>query len=141
MFSVLPVFKSGLKPRYLQIFVRRKGFKVAVPMKTGPQSSEAPGEPLSSETKSPPPASKVGSEEGMDGDVKDDLRSVNVALPRLPEEDAHQAALKYSDWIAEITPLVHDVSSFAGQWWKQLMEHVGQVYKQWLTPNKAHGRG
>ena len=114
---------------------------MAAPMKTGPQSSEAPGEPLSSETKSPPPASKVGSEEGMDGDVKDDLRSVNVALPRLPEEDAHQAALKYSDWIAEITPLVHDVSSFAGQWWKQLMEHVGQVYKQWLTPNKAHGRG
>ena len=37
------------------------------------------------------------------------------------------------DWIAEITPLVHDVSSFAGSWWNQLMEHVGQVYKRWLA--------
>ena len=50
----------------------------------------------------------------MDDGVKDDLRSVNVALPRLPEEGA-----------------LHDVSSFAGQWWNQLMEHVRQVYKQW----------
>ena len=104
----------------------------AGPMKIGQQPNEVPDEPLSSETKLPPPTSKVGNKECMDGGVKDDLRSVNVVLPRLPEEGAHQAALKCGDWIAEITPLVHDVSSFAGQWWNQLMEHVGQVCKQWL---------
>ena len=35
--------------------------------------------------------------------------------------------------MAEITPLVHDVSSHAGPWWTQLMQHVGQVYKKWLA--------
>ena len=59
--------------------------------------------------------------------------SVNVVLPKLPEEGSHKAALCCGDWVAEITPLVHDVSSHAGPWWTQLMQHVGQVYKKWLA--------
>ena len=109
----------------------------SVPMKTGPQSR--PGEPLCTEQgetrspKSPPPTSKVGTEEGVDGGVKDDLRSVSVVLPRLPEEGAHQAALKCGDWIAEITSLINDVGAKASKWWSTLMKEVGEAYKLWLS--------
>ena len=40
----------------------------------------------------------------MKEEVKDDLRAINVALPKLPDESTPQAALRCGDWITEIEP-------------------------------------
>ena len=56
---------------------------------------------------------------------KDDLRAINVTLPRLPWMKAH--------WITEIEPLIGDVSGGAARWWAQLMSEVTAVYKVWLS--------
>ena len=37
---------------------------------------------------------------------KDDLRAINVTLPKLPDESTPQAALRCGDWITEIEPLI-----------------------------------
>ena len=64
---------------------------------------------------------------------KDDLRAINVTLPRLPDESTPQAALRCGDWITEIEPLIGDVSGGAARWWTQLMNEVNAVYKVWLS--------
>ena len=73
---------------------------------------------LHGEGHAPPPLTKATKAEtrsdGMELQARDsDLRSVSVVLPKLPEEGSHQAALRCGDWLAEITPLVADVSSHA----------------------------
>ena len=65
--------------------------------------------------------------------MKDDLRAINVALPKLPDESTPQAALRCGDWIIEIEPLIGDVSGGAARWWTQLMIEVNAVYKVWLS--------
>ena len=67
-------------------------------------------------------------------EMKDDLRAINVTLPKLPDESAPQAALRCGDWwITEIEPLIGDVSGGAAHWWTQLMIEVNAVYKVWLS--------
>ena len=66
-------------------------------------------------------------------EMKDDLRAINVTLPKLPDESAPQAALRCGDWITEIEPLIGDVSGGAARWWIQLMVEVNAVYKVWLS--------
>ena len=39
-------------------------------------------------------------------EMKDDLRAINVTLPKLPDESAPQAALRCGGWITEIEPLI-----------------------------------
>ena len=66
-------------------------------------------------------------------EMKDDLRAINVTLPKLPDENTPQAALRCGDWITEIEPLIGDVSGGAARWWTQLMVEVNAVYKVWLS--------
>ena len=60
---------------------------------------------------------------------KDDLRAINVTLPRLPDESTPHAALRCGDWITEIEPLIGDVSGGGASWWTPLMSEVNAVYK------------
>lgn len=56
-----------------------------------------------------------------------------MVLPKLPEENTPQAALRCGDWIMEIEPLIGDVSGGAAKSWAQLIAEVTAVYKVWLT--------
>jgi len=47
---------------------------------------------------------------------------VPTTLPVLAENTTKHAALKAGDWLAQIEPLVSDVSAHAGFWWEKLLE-------------------
>ena len=64
------------------------------------------------------------------GEMKDDLRAINVTLPKLPDESTPQAALGVGIGSRRLS-LFGDVSGGAARWWTQLMTEVNAVYKVW----------
>ena len=67
---------------------------------------------------------KGGRRRGWD----DELRSFPVKLPTLPDPHGHQATLLAGDWLTQIQPLMADVSSVAGPWWRSGSgSHGGEV--------------
>ena len=50
-----------------------------------------------------------------DGDDREDpLRSVPIVLPRLADSSSKTASLEAGDWLAQLRPLIGDVSEHAG---------------------------
>ena len=83
----------------------------------------------------PPPPPVV---EGHDGKGKEEweeetLRSVPITFPKLPEAGSRTAALEAGDWLAQLAPLVGDVSQKAAAWWGRVMELCMELYRSWLT--------
>ena len=71
---------------------------------------------------------KGGSRRGWD----DELRSFPVKLPALPDPQGQQATLLAGDWLTQVQPLMADVSSVAGPWWRRVVEATVQKYHMWL---------
>lgn len=55
--------------------------------------------------------------------VQDDLRAIPITLPML-ESPGPNGGLKAGDWLAQIKPLIGDVSTAAAGWWSHTMENV-----------------
>ena len=53
---------------------------------------------------------------------EDLLRSFPVVLPKLVDPGDRHSALQAGDWIAQVRPLMADVSSQAGWWWDCIVE-------------------
>ena len=94
-----------------------------------PDVSSPPPPPWTAATQEP----QVKKEGGTVDEGRDDLRAVAAVLPKLPEEGSHQAPLRYGDWIAEVAPLIQDVSAGAGKLWSDLMAKVGETFRCWLA--------
>ena len=62
----------------------------------------------------------------------DSLRSTNIQLPSLPQHTGKDTGLVCGDWLAQIRPLLGDMSSGALEWWDEMMEVVLRRYHQWL---------
>eukprot|EP00435_Cladocopium_sp_Y103_P012021 s2557_g3.t1 len=66
------------------------------------------------------------------GNQDDDLKAVNITLPKLPEIGSKNAGLEAGDRLAHIRPQIADVSSRAMVWWDELMRVTMERYHQWL---------
>ena len=54
-------------------------------------------------------------------------------LPKLPELGAKEAGpLAAGDWLAEIKPIMMDLSTSAAVWWEHIMNHAERAYQKWL---------
>ena len=54
-------------------------------------------------------------------------------LPKLPELGAKEAGpLAAGDWLAEIRPIMMDLSASAAVWWEHIMRHAEKAYQRWL---------
>ena len=53
-------------------------------------------------------------------------------LPKLPELGAKEAALAAGDWLAEIKPIMMDLSTSAAVWWEHIMNHAERAYQKSL---------
>ena len=83
----------------------------------------------------PPPPLPVGASGRRGREEMEDeaLRSVPITFPKLPEATSKTAALEAGDWLAQLAPLVGDVSQKAAAWWSRVMELCMGLYKSWLT--------
>lgn len=63
---------------------------------------------------------------------RDSLKAIPIVLPKLPEPDVRNAPLEAGDWIAQLTPLIGDVSTQAASWWSFVMSQVTKRYHSWL---------
>ena len=63
----------------------------------------------------PQPVDQRSSQARRDGDDREDpLRSVPIVLPRLADSSSKTASLEAGDWLAQLRPLIGDVSEHAG---------------------------
>ena len=82
----------------------------------------------------PPPWEPPVAREKPKMEVEDEaLRSVPIIFPKLPEATSRTAALEAGDWLAQLAPLVGDVSQRAATWWSGIMSRCMELYRQWLT--------
>lgn len=70
--------------------------------------------------------------EEMGSEDRDGLKSIPIVLPKLVEPSVRNAPLEAGDWIAQLTPLIGDVSSQAASWWSFAMDQVTSRYQRWL---------
>ena len=61
------------------------------------------------------------------------LRQVPITLPKLTEPGGKTSMLDAGDWLAQLRPLVSDVSGGALRWWDNLMEQTMTAYRRWLS--------
>ena len=80
------------------------------------------------------PFEKAFGKEGEESswEERDSLKAIPIVLPKLVEPSVRNAPLEAGDWIAQLTPLIGDVSSQAASWWHYVMEQVTNRYQQWL---------
>ena len=72
--------------------------------------------------------------EKQDEDEREEvLRGVPIVLPRLVEPTSKTASLEAGDWLAQLRPLIGDVSSNATSWWDELVNTTMAVYRRWLS--------
>ena len=64
---------------------------------------------------------------------EENLRSVPINIPSLVSPEAANAALEAGDWLAQLRPLVGDVSMTATKWWDDLMAATNLAYHRWLS--------
>ena len=53
-------------------------------------------------------------------------------LPKLPELGAKEAGPLAAGWLAEIRPIMMDLSASAAVWWEHIMHHAEKAYQRWL---------
>ena len=83
----------------------------------------------------PPPAPPLPPSEGRrKGEEQEEeaLRSVPIVFPKLPEASSSTAGLEAGDWIAQLAPLVGDISHRAATWWSRVLARCMGLYKVWL---------
>ena len=78
----------------------------------------------------PPPPEKPEAEKKEEW-----LRAVPIQLPRLVEPTVQHAALEAGDWLAQIRPMIGDVSEQATRWWDCLVAITEREYRRWLASN------
>ena len=69
------------------------------------------------------------------------LRAVPIQLPRLVEPTVQHAALEAGDWLAQIRPMIGDVSEQATRWWDCLVAITEREYRRWLASNPREATG
>lgn len=79
----------------------------------------------------PPPPWSSTKDEGED-EERDSLKAIPIVLPKLVEPSVQNAPLEAGDWIAQLTPLIGDVSAQAASWWSFVMGQVTSRYQSWL---------
>ena len=112
----------------------KQGFSPATPGGT----RLPPGSPPST-----PPSVGVTDSAEMQGDIREFMPGDRTVweLPRLGPTSEHHPALRCSDWIHKIQPLLHDLSPKAYIWWGKVMEEAREAYRKWLgaTPLERLG--
>eukprot|EP00435_Cladocopium_sp_Y103_P074379 s159_g48.t1 len=61
------------------------------------------------------------------------LRSTNPNMPKLPAPSSKNASVEVTDWLAEIRPLIGDLSTRASSWWDRTMQETMHTYQRWLA--------
>eukprot|EP00435_Cladocopium_sp_Y103_P063713 s785_g25.t1 len=61
------------------------------------------------------------------------LRSTNPTMPKLPAPSSKNASVEVTDWLAEIRPLIGDLSTRASSWWDRTMQETMHTYQKWLA--------
>ena len=69
---------------------------------------------------------------GVEDRTEDALRSFPITLPKLVDPGSKHSALHAGDWIAQVKPLIPDVSSRAGEWWDKVVEETMRCYMRWF---------
>ena len=77
-------------------------------------------------------ASRPGTR-GRDKSPTEGLRSTNPTLPKLPLLGQRHSSVDASDWLAEVRPLVGDLSTMSSLWWDLTLKHVMKSYNQWIS--------
>ena len=82
----------------------------------------------------PQPVDQRSSQARRDGDDREDpLRSVPMVVPKLADSSSNTASLEAGDWLAQLRPLIGDITEHATQWWDSLVETTMKVYRAWLA--------
>ena len=61
-----------------------------------------------------------------------DLKAVPIQFPSLPSPEGRDASLEAGDWIIQLGPLVADLSKYAANWWRKMMQATTEQYEHWL---------
>ena len=64
---------------------------------------------------------------------EENLRSVPISIPALVAPGSANAALEAGDWLAQLRPLIGDVSMAATKCWDDLMAATNVAYNRWLS--------
>ena len=91
-------------------------------LETGRLNDEYWGRPVRREPFDGEPG-KGDASKGEAGDV----------LPKLSEVSSRTASLEAGDWLAQLRPLIGDVSEHATEWWDGLINATVRVYRTWLA--------
>ena len=73
-----------------------------------------------------------GAKRDSEDRTEDALRSFPIVLPKLVDPGSKHSALHAGDWIAQVKPLISDVSSRAGEWWEKVVEKTMERCMRWL---------
>ena len=72
-------------------------------------------------------------ERGRDKSPTEGLRSTAPTLPKLPQSGQKYSSVDASDWLAEVRPLIGDLSTMSSVWWDLTLKHVMKSYNQWIS--------
>lgn len=78
---------------------------------------------------------KVQPGESRERSPQDALRSTNPVIPSLPPVNKRNSSIEAADWLAEVRPLIGDISNKASRWWEMTMDRTVEVYQTWLHSN------
>ena len=72
-------------------------------------------------------------ERRRDKSPNEGLRSTTPNLPKLPQSGQKYSSVDASDWLAEVRPLIGDLSTMSSVWWDLTLKHVMKSYNQWIS--------